>query len=61
VQAYTGFVYGGPLWPRRVHSGLARHIRQAGLTSVAEAVGVAEGDDTAADGPDRPESRCPGT
>jgi dihydroorotate dehydrogenase len=20
VQAYTGFVYGGPLWPRRVLS-----------------------------------------
>jgi len=24
VQAYTGFVYGGPLWPRRVVRGLAR-------------------------------------
>ena len=23
VQAYTGFVYGGPLWPRRMHAGLA--------------------------------------
>jgi dihydroorotate dehydrogenase len=22
VQAYTGFVYGGPLWPRRVVKGL---------------------------------------
>jgi dihydroorotate dehydrogenase len=27
VQAYTGFVYGGPLWPRRVHAGLARRAR----------------------------------
>ena len=27
VQAYTGFVYGGPLWPRRMHAGLARRIR----------------------------------
>jgi dihydroorotate dehydrogenase len=27
VQAYTGFVYGGPLWPRRMHTGLARRIR----------------------------------
>ena len=27
VQAYTGFVYGGPLWPRRIHAGLARRIR----------------------------------
>jgi dihydroorotate dehydrogenase len=24
VQAYTGFIYGGPLWPRRMHAGLAR-------------------------------------
>ncbi len=24
VQAYTGFVYGGPFWPRRVVRGLAR-------------------------------------
>jgi dihydroorotate dehydrogenase len=24
VQAYTGFVYGGPLWPRRIVRGLAR-------------------------------------
>jgi dihydroorotate dehydrogenase len=27
VQAYTGFVYGGPLWPRRMHAGLARRVR----------------------------------
>ncbi len=29
VQAYTGFIYGGPLWPRRVHAGLARQARSA--------------------------------
>jgi dihydroorotate dehydrogenase len=23
VQAYTGFVYGGPLWPRHIVRGLA--------------------------------------
>src|SRR5215467_14442795 len=28
VQAYTGFVYGGPLWPRRMHAGLARRLAQ---------------------------------
>jgi dihydroorotate dehydrogenase len=28
VQAYTGFIYGGPLWPRRMHAGLARLARQ---------------------------------
>ena len=27
VQAYTGFVYGGPLWPRRMHAGLAQRIK----------------------------------
>jgi Dihydroorotate dehydrogenase len=40
VQAYTGFVYGGPLWPRQVHTGLSRHLRDAGLNSVADAVGT---------------------
>jgi dihydroorotate dehydrogenase len=29
VQAYTGFVYGGPLWPRRMHAGLARRMKAA--------------------------------
>jgi dihydroorotate dehydrogenase len=38
VQAYTGFVYGGPLWPRRVNRGLARLVREAGLASVQDAV-----------------------
>jgi dihydroorotate dehydrogenase len=37
VQAYTGFIYGGPLWPRRLHAGLARRARAAGLPSVAAA------------------------
>ena len=27
VQAYTGFIYGGPLWPRRMHAGLAQLSR----------------------------------
>lgn len=30
VQAYTGFVYGGPLWPRRVNRQLALRVRLAG-------------------------------
>jgi dihydroorotate dehydrogenase len=40
VQAYTGFVYGGPLWPRRINRGLARRVREAGLGSVQEAIGA---------------------
>jgi dihydroorotate dehydrogenase len=31
VQAYTGFIYGGPLWPRRMHAGLARRIRESAV------------------------------
>jgi len=37
VQAYTAFVYGGPLWPRRMHAGLARLARADGLASVGDA------------------------
>jgi dihydroorotate dehydrogenase len=36
VQAYTGFIYGGPLWARGVQAGLARRVRSAGLGSVSE-------------------------
>ena len=39
VQAYTGFVYGGPAWPRRVNRELARRVRAAGRSSVQELVG----------------------
>ena len=34
IQAYTGFIYGGPLWPRRMHAGLARRARADGVTSI---------------------------
>ena len=40
VQGYTGFVYGGPLWPHHVHAGLARRARAAGLSSIQHAVGT---------------------
>jgi len=36
VQAYTSFVYGGPLWARRVNRELARLVRAAGLSSVTD-------------------------
>jgi dihydroorotate dehydrogenase len=39
VQAYTGFVYGGPAWPARVNAELARLVRAAGAESVRELVG----------------------
>lgn len=40
VQAYTGFVYGGPGWPRRVHRDLARRMAATGVPSVADVVGL---------------------
>jgi dihydroorotate dehydrogenase len=40
LQAYTGFVYGGPLWPHNVQAGLARRVREAGFASLQQAVGT---------------------
>jgi dihydroorotate dehydrogenase len=39
VQAYTGFVYGGPLWPRRIHRELVEHVHAAGASTIQELVG----------------------
>ncbi len=44
VQAYTGFVYGGPLWPRRVSRGLARLLDESPWDSIEEAVGGSSSD-----------------
>ena len=44
VQAYTGFIYGGPAWPRRMHRGLARKLHDAGVASLADAIGLDERD-----------------
>ena len=41
VQAYTGFVYGGPRFPAEINRGLARLLRERGFASVDEAVGTA--------------------
>jgi dihydroorotate dehydrogenase len=40
VQGYTGFIYGGPLWPRRLQRGLAAKVRAAGLASIEQAIGA---------------------
>ena len=40
VQAYTGFIYGGPLWPRRLQRELAAKVRAAGLSSIQDAIGA---------------------
>jgi dihydroorotate dehydrogenase len=39
VQAYTGFIYGGPTWPRRIHKQLADKVRAARLQSIEQAIG----------------------
>ncbi|KGQ21768.1 quinone-dependent dihydroorotate dehydrogenase [Thermus filiformis] len=36
VQVYTGFVYGGPLFPRRLLLGLLRILEAEGIRSLAE-------------------------
>ncbi|MCW2651468.1 MAG: dihydroorotate dehydrogenase, subfamily 2 [Mycobacterium sp.] len=41
LQGYTGFIYGGGLWPKRIHDGLARRLHAGGFDSLADAVGSA--------------------
>lgn len=41
VQAYTGLIYGGPLWPNKVHRELVKRVKSAGLRNIGEAVGMA--------------------
>ena len=40
VQSYTGFIYGGPMWPRRLQRELAAKVRAAGLRSVEQLIGA---------------------
>jgi dihydroorotate dehydrogenase len=39
LQAYTAFVYQGPLWPRRMNRGIAKRLRDSPWDSLEEAVG----------------------
>ncbi|MGI8812330.1 MAG: quinone-dependent dihydroorotate dehydrogenase [Pyrinomonadaceae bacterium] len=39
IQAYTGFVYGGPSFARDVNAGLGRILAERGFASLDEAVG----------------------
>lgn len=41
LQGYTGFVYGGGLWAKRIHDGVARRLHDGGFTCLADAVGSA--------------------
>jgi dihydroorotate dehydrogenase len=39
VQAYTGFVYGGPGWPAEINRGLSERLSSIGAESVQDLVG----------------------
>jgi dihydroorotate dehydrogenase len=41
VQGYTGFIYGGGLWAKHIHDGIAARLRDGGFASLADAVGSA--------------------
>lgn len=41
LQGYTGFIYGGGLWARDIHDGLAQRLRDGGFGSLTEAIGSA--------------------
>jgi dihydroorotate dehydrogenase len=41
LQGYTGFIYGGGLWPRHIHDGIARRLHDGGFASLSDAVGSA--------------------
>ena len=40
VQAYTGFIYGGPTFARDVNVRLAEILKEKGFSSIDEAVGT---------------------
>lgn len=40
LQAHSGFVYGGPLWPRRINRGLSRRLSEIHASSIHDAVGA---------------------
>lgn len=39
LQGYTGFVYGGGLWAKTIHDGIARRLHANGFSSLADAIG----------------------
>ncbi len=41
LQGYTGFIYGGGLWAKNIHDGLAQRLHAGGFRSLSEAVGSA--------------------
>lgn len=44
LQGYAGFIYGGGLWVKGIHDGLARRLHDGGFSSLSEAVGSRSGE-----------------
>jgi dihydroorotate dehydrogenase len=40
LEAYTGFVYGGPAWPAHINRGLMHRLRSSGAASLQEVIGT---------------------
>jgi dihydroorotate dehydrogenase len=41
LQGYTGFIYGGGLWAKEIHDGIARRLHDGGFASLSDAIGSA--------------------
>jgi len=41
LQGYTGFIYGGGLWAKHIHDGIAHRLHEGGYASLKDAVGSA--------------------
>ncbi|WP_406815540.1 quinone-dependent dihydroorotate dehydrogenase [Mycobacterium sp. M23085] len=41
LQGYTGFIYGGGLWAKQIHQGIAQRLHDGGFASLGDAVGSA--------------------
>lgn len=41
LQGYTGFIYGGGLWAKHIHDGIARRLRDGGFATLRDAIGSA--------------------
>lgn len=42
LQGYTGFIYGGGMWAKHIHDGLAARLHAGGFSSLSDAVGSAD-------------------
>lgn len=41
LQGYTGFIYGGGLWAKQIHDGIALRLHDGGFATLGDAIGSA--------------------